>query len=102
MPVTDGVATAWLQVDGVLWLVGAIAWLVGLAQQWRLRRRFTQKTGKDMYRLDEIADRYLRRPWLWFVEAPSVTRRMLAVGTTPIADAELESMRVNFRRWIRA
>src|SRR6267143_5728650 len=47
--VTDGVAMAWLQVEAVLWLLGSIAWLVGLAQQWRLRRRFREKTGKDMY-----------------------------------------------------
>src|SRR2546422_5679139 len=98
--VTDGAASAWLQIDSVLWLVGSIAWLVGLAEQWRLRRRFEEKTGEDLYGLEELADRYLQRPWLWLVEAPSVVRRMLAVGTTPIADAELEAMRRTVRRWI--
>jgi hypothetical protein len=100
--VTDGVAVAWLQVEGVLWLLGSMAWIVGLAQQWRLRRRFREKTGKDMYGLDEVADRYIERPWLWLLEAPGVTRRMMAVGTTPIADAELEAMRRTFRRSITA
>src|SRR3989442_12203145 len=53
--VTDGAASAWLQIDGVLWLVGSIAWLVGLAEQWRLRRRFEEKTGEDLYGLEELA-----------------------------------------------
>jgi hypothetical protein len=92
----------WLQIEVALWVVGSIAWLIGLAQQWRLRRRFAQKMGKDMYGLDDVADRYLERPWLWFAEAPGAARRTLAVGTTPIAVAELEAMRRTFRRWITA
>lgn len=99
---SDGLVETWLQVEVALFVVGSIAWLIGLAQQWRLRRRFAQKMGKDMYGLDDVADRYLERPWLWFAEAPGVARRMLAVGTTPIADAELEAMRRTFRRWITA
>ena len=93
---------AWLQVDAVLWVVGWIAWLVGLAHQWRLRRRFQQKIGKDMFGLDDIVGRYLERPWLWLIEAPRVVARAMAVGTTPIADPELESMRRTSRRWITA
>jgi len=98
----DGLVAAWIQVTVALWVVGSVAWLIGLAQQWRLRRRFAQKMGKDIYGLDELANRYLERPWLWLWEAPSVARRMLAVGTTPIADTELEAMRRTFRRWITA
>jgi hypothetical protein len=90
----------WLQVEVALWVVGLVAWLIGLTHQWRLRRRFAQKLGRDMYGLDEVADRYLERPWLWLVEAPRVVSRMAAVGTTPIADEELEAMRRTFRRWI--
>src|SRR2546426_10094349 len=96
--VTDGAASAWLQIDSVLWLVGSIAWLVGLAEQWRLRRRFEEKTGEDLYGLEELADRYLQRPWLWLRQAPSVLKRMLPGGTTPIADAELAATRSRANR----
>ena len=90
----------WFQVEGLLCVVGFGAMVVGVVMHERLRRRFEQKTGRDMYGLREAADRYLARPWLWFVEAPGVIARGMAVGTTALADPELEAMRRMFRKWV--
>src|SRR2546425_11273804 len=97
--VTDGAASAWLQIEGVLWLVGSIAWLVGLAEQWRLRRRFEEKTGEDLYGLEELADRYLQRPWLWLVEGPRGVRGKFPGGENPHAPARARGKRHTRRRW---
>jgi hypothetical protein len=94
--------TLWLEIDVALWFGGSIAWVIGLVHQWRLRRRFERKTGSDLYELRSLAQRYSAQPWMWLVEAPAVTWKMLAIGTTPLADVELEAMRRTFRRWINA
>lgn len=82
----------------VLVFLGLAIWGAGMVQAARLRRRYRQKTGSDLYPLVEVADRYTERPWLWLVEAPRVLARVLRIGTTPHPDAELEQMRLWERR----
>jgi hypothetical protein len=46
-------------VTGFLFVIGIGAWIVGLVLRWQLQRRFQEKTGREMYGLNDIADRYL-------------------------------------------
>ena len=69
-----------------------------MVQAARLRQRYRQKTGSDLYPVREVAERYTERPWLWLVEAPRVLARVMRIGTTPHSDAELEQMRLWERR----
>ena len=82
----------------LLVFLGFAVWGAGMLQGLRLRHRYRQKTGKDLYPFVEIADRYTERPWLWLVEAPRVLARVMRIGTTTHADAELERMRLWGRR----
>jgi hypothetical protein len=97
----DGVLTLWLGVELALWVGGGIAWVIGMALQWRLIRRFVQKTGSDSYGLRNLAERYSVQSWMWLLEFPQVAWK-IGTGTTPLADIELEAMRRTFRRWITA
>jgi hypothetical protein len=85
-------------VSATLVILGLAVWGLGMLQAIRLRRRYREKTGGDLYPLVEVTNRYGERPWLWFVEARGVLARLMRVGTTPHSDPELEHMRQLERR----
>jgi hypothetical protein len=79
------------------WVIGMAAWIAGMYEDAKLRRRHKAKTGRDLHPID--IERYLQNPLRWLREGPGVAVRMMRTNSAALPDAELERIRLTARRW---
>ena len=79
------------------WVIGIAAWIAGMYEDAKLRRRHKAKTGRDLHPID--IERHLQNPLWWLREGPGVVVRMMRTNSGALPDEELERIRLTARRW---